>query len=88
MGHGESSLQYGLRCDELDKSVDEDDTCNRFVPHVRFEIKDKDKKITELENLLREACGLMKQDYIGMEGDIFLNKPEIENLVRRDNAAT
>lgn len=57
-GYGESSLNYGLRCDLKESPVEEDDTCNSFEVAARFEVGDLRTELSALQEenkKLREA---------------------------------
>lgn len=64
-GFGESSMCFGLRCSEQDKSVDDNDTCSLFelssrhlVNQLKQQLVERDALILELEKQLEESYEL------------------------------
>ena len=56
VGYGESSIHYGLRCNEKDCSVDGNDTCNMYEANAYIGIKK-----LQAENKKLEAICCKKQ---------------------------
>lgn len=54
-GYGESSLNFGLRCNEYEKSIDEDETCDRWEMSLSDKLIKLREENEKLKNVLASS---------------------------------
>ena len=69
MGYGESSINYGLRCGEYDKSVSDSDTCDSWEDSPFNRVKHLESRIEKLREALTFYSDIDKQAVVIDNGD-------------------